>query len=182
MSTMNRILTWMGLVDEGEPDREMGYGTGTPDRRPSPRGNFQIVDDQVAVQEGRNPRVAEPVPPYVRPAVVPVSGDSGVILRRQDQTIQPAGYTEILEARTFDDVRRVADTLREQVPVVVVLKNLDPPGVRRLVDFLCGLVYAVDGTLQKSAAGVLLVRPSGVSVARQELRRLASLGLYDFDA
>ena len=183
MSAMNKLLTWMGLVDEGEPALNPGYGTRTdmPSRRPPPRSQFRIVDDHPPPPADRSSRIAEPVPPYQRPAVVSARGDSDVIVRGPESAVISASYTEILEARGFDDVRKVADVLREQVPVVVNLKSLDPPTVRRLVDFLCGLVYALEGTIQKPAAGVLLVRPPRVTITRQELQRLASLGLYDID-
>lgn len=180
---MNRLLNWMGLVDEGEPGLNPGYEprSETASRRPPPRSQFRIVDDQQADPSPRGSRVAEPVPPYQRPAVISARGNSDVIVRAPEQTVTSASYTEVLVANGFDDVRKVADMLREQVPVVVNLKNLDPQTVRRLVDFLCGLVYALDGTIQKSAAGVLLVRPPRVTISRQELRRLASLELYDLD-
>ena len=180
---MNRLLTWMGLVDEGEPTMNPGYGTRADmtSRRPPPRSQFRIVDDQPGTPGDRSSRIAEPVPPYQRPAVVSPRGDSDVVLRGPEAAVISASYTEILEAHGFDDVRKVADVLREQVPVVVSLKNLDPPTVRRLVDFLCGLVYALEGTIQKPAMGVLLVRPPRVTITRQELQRLASLGLYDLE-
>ena len=183
MSVMNKLLTWMGLVDEGGPTMNPGYGTRTDmtSRRPPPRSQFRIVDDQPQTPSERGSRIAEPAPPYQRPAVVAARGDADVIVRGPEAAVISASYTEILVAHGFDDVRKVADVLREQVPVVVNLKNLDPPTVRRLVDFLCGLVYALEGTIQKPATGVLLVRPPRVTITRQELQRLASLGLYDLD-
>ena len=181
MSKMNRLLNWMGLVDEGEPGLNSGYEPRSEPagRRPQPRSQFRIVEDQQTAPAARGGRVAEPVPPYQRPAVISARGDADVIVRAPEQTVTSASYTEVVEAQGFDDVRKVADMLREQVPVVVNLKNLDPQTVRRLVDFLCGLVYALDGTIQKSTVGVLLVRPPRVTITRQELRRLASLELYD---
>ena len=180
-SMMNRLLNWMGLVDEGEPGLNSGYEPRSEPagRRPQPRSQFRIVEDQQTAPAARGGRVAEPVPPYQRPAVISARGDADVIVRAPEQTVTSASYTEVVEAQGFDDVRKVADMLREQVPVVVNLKNLDPQTVRRLVDFLCGLVYALDGTIQKSTVGVLLVRPPRVTITRQELRRLASLELYD---
>lgn len=183
MSVMNKLLTWMGLVDEGEPTMSPGYGTPTDvtSLRPPPRSQFRIVDDRPPTPADSGSRVAEPVPPYQRPAVVATRRGPDVIVRGPESAVISASYTEILEAHGFDDVRKVADVLREQVPVVVNLKKLDPPTVRRLVDFLCGLVYALEGTIQKPATGVLLVRPPRVTITRQELQRLASLGLYDLD-
>ena len=181
---MNRLLTWIGLVDEGEPRPGVGYrGRGDETgRRPPPRSAVHIVGEDPPPPMSRSARIAEPVPPYQRPAVIPAVGDADVIVRAPEPTMTSAGYTETIEAHDFDDVRRVADLLREQIPVVISLKKVDPGTVQRMVDFLCGLVYALEGTIQKPAPGVLLIRPPRVTIARQELRRLAALGLYDVGA
>ena len=50
--------------------------------------------------------------------------------------------------------------------------------VRRIVDFASGLTYALDGKMAKTAQGVILVTPSGVTIGIAEQERLAALGLY----
>ena len=42
-----------------------------------------------------------------------------------------------------------------------------------------GLTYALDGTMSKTADGVVLVMPPRLSLGRDELRRLSSMVLYD---
>jgi len=91
------------------------------------------------------------------------------------------GYTETIEVRGFDDAKRIADLLRERVPVIVNLRGTDPTLVRRLVDFSSGLVYALDGSIRKVSEGVLLVSPPRVKILDRELRRLSELGLYDLE-
>ena len=91
------------------------------------------------------------------------------------------GYTETIEVDGFDDARRIADLLRERVPVIVNLKGTEENLVRRLVDFSSGLVYALDGSIRKVSERVLLVSPPRVKILDRELRRLSELGLYDLD-
>ena len=50
--------------------------------------------------------------------------------------------------------------------------------VRRLVDFASGLTYGLGGKMVKTAQGVILVTPSGVTIGIEERRRLAALDLY----
>ena len=92
------------------------------------------------------------------------------------------GYTETIEARGFSDAKKIADFLRERIPVIVNLRGADPAVVRRLVDFTSGLVYALDGSMRKVSEGVLLVSPPRVKILERELRRLSELGLYDYEA
>jgi cell division inhibitor SepF len=37
---------------------------------------------------------------------------------------------------------------------------------RRLIDFVSGLIYGVDGTMEKVSPGVFLIKPRGVRVVR----------------
>lgn len=84
----------------------------------------------------------------------------------------------MITANSFSDAKRLADLIRERVPVVVNLRDADVEMVRRLVDFSSGLIYALDGTMKKVAEGVILVSPPRVTLSPDEERRLTDLGLY----
>jgi cell division inhibitor SepF len=62
---------------------------------------------------------------------------------------------------------------------VLDLRGTEPDTVRRLVDFASGITYALEGTMQKVAQGVILVAPARTTLSEDEVRRLAALGLYD---
>lgn len=81
-------------------------------------------------------------------------------------------------ARNFSDAQRLADGLGSGRAIVLDLRNTEPEMVRRLVDFTSGLTYALNGTMAKTAQGVILVSPAGVTVGVDELDRLAAAGLY----
>ena len=86
--------------------------------------------------------------------------------------------TEVIMARNFSDAQRLADGLGSGRAVVLDLRNTEPEMVRRLVDFASGLTYALNGKMAKTAQGVILVSPAGVTVGADELDRLAAAGLY----
>lgn len=184
MSSVNRFMEWLGLVDEGEPvydaprdTRMTGGGTRRPGRRPDVR---PVGAGETVVPAGER-RVAEVAPTYERPRPTTAPGLS-VVVRPGDQAGSMVGYTETIDASGFDDAKRIADLMRERIPVIINLRGADPAMVRRLVDFSSGLVYALDGSMRKVAEGVLLVSPPRVKILDRELRRLAELGLYDLDA
>ncbi len=89
---------------------------------------------------------------------------------------------EIVVAAEFADAQLLADHLRVRRPVVLDLRETEPDTVRRLVDFASGITYALEGTMQKVAQGVILVAPARTTLSETELQRLAELGLYEFDA
>ena len=59
---------------------------------------------------------------------------------------------------------QVADDLRSRKVVVVNLENVDKAMARRVVDFLSGCVYAVDGSVKKIAQSAYLFCPRNMDV------------------
>lgn len=70
----------------------------------------------------------------------------------------------VFEPRTFDDVQAVAGHLREGRPVVLTLKSTDRETARRVVDFVSGTLYALDGSMRRIDDDIFLCSPSGVDV------------------
>ncbi len=103
-----------------------------------------------------------------------LSGSSSV----SDDLSLTTPETEVIMARNFSDAQRLADGLGSGRAVVLDLRNTEPEMVRRLVDFTSGLTYALNGKMAKTAQGVILVSPAGVTVGADELDRLAAAGLY----
>ena len=101
------------------------------------------------------------------------------MVRPGDTVAASVDHTEIIVAHSFSDAKRLADLIRERIPVLVNLRDTEPEMVRRLVDFSSGLIYALDGTMRKVSEGVILVSPPRVSLSPAEGRRLAELGLFD---
>ena len=75
----------------------------------------------------------------------------------------------IVEPAKFDEVAAIADHLRERQPIIVVLEEADKELARRVVDFVSGATYALQGVTRRVSPGVFLFAPPNVEVAsRQE--------------
>ena len=59
----------------------------------------------------------------------------------------------------FNEATKAADDLREKKAVIVNLENVDPAMARRVVDFLSGCAYALDGKVKKIAVSTYLFCP-----------------------
>lgn len=70
----------------------------------------------------------------------------------------------IMQPETFDDARDICDHLKSKKPVVVNLESISKETAQRIVDFLSGAVYGLDGDIQKVSAGIFLVAPNNVDV------------------
>lgn len=78
----------------------------------------------------------------------------------------------------FDEVQIVADHLKEEHPVVANLLNLDRETAKRVVDFLNGTVYALDGHVQKVSDGIYLFVPADVEIDAEHALMLHDHGMF----
>ena len=78
----------------------------------------------------------------------------------------PAGKQQLVLVRpeTFNDAPIIATNLREKRAVVLNLDNVDKALARRVVDFLSGCTYAVDGSVKKVAHATYLFCPSNMEI------------------
>ena len=99
--------------------------------------------------------VAEPAP-----APSTSSGFSGQVLNMN------SGKQEVVlfHAKSFDDAARAADELRKRKAVILNMENVDKALIRRVVDFLSGSVYALDGSVKKVAQATYLFCPHNMDV------------------
>jgi cell division inhibitor SepF len=88
--------------------------------------------------------------------------DSGVQPRPQ-RNGRPAGTGSnepaTVKPRRFDQAQEVADKFKEGNPVIMNLEGSDREVARRLIDFASGLCYGLDGSMEKVANGVYLLKP-----------------------
>lgn len=64
----------------------------------------------------------------------------------------------------FDNVSDIADHLREKRAIVLNLESTNKDVARRLVDFLSGCAYALDGKIKKIAISTYIITPFNVDV------------------
>ncbi len=70
----------------------------------------------------------------------------------------------LLEPRAYSESQQIADYLKLRNAVVVNLKRVTPDQAKRIVDFLSGTLYAIDGDIQKLGGGIFLCTPNNVNV------------------
>jgi len=82
----------------------------------------------------------------------------------------------IFHPRRFDEVTEIADNLRAARHVVVNLVGADRTLCQRIVDFLSGVVYTVDGKMQRLGEGIYLFVPANVPVTAHDNELAAAAG------
>lgn len=70
----------------------------------------------------------------------------------------------LFEPRSFDEAEEIARHLKERRAAVINLHRLPRDYAQRTIDFLTGVVFALDGTIQKIGHNVILCTPSSIGV------------------
>lgn len=68
------------------------------------------------------------------------------------------------EPRSYDETQEIADHLRSRRPVVVNLQRVRAEQALRIVDFLSGTVYALNGSISKIGPNIFLCTPDTVEI------------------
>ena len=102
-------------------------------------------DDVLEVEQEEDNRVLSE---YEQPKskVSRLSGDTKMVL---------------FEPRSFDEAEEVAKRLKENKAAVINLHKLQRDYAQRTIDFLTGVIFALDGTIQKIGHNVI---PKNVAV------------------
>lgn len=77
-----------------------------------------------------------------------------------------SGKQEVVLFRptTFNDTSKAADDLRDKKAIIVNMENVDKALARRVVDFLSGCAYSLDGKVNKIAQSTYLFVPHSMDV------------------
>lgn len=91
---------------------------------------------------------------------------------------QPASKVVLCEPRTYNEAQEIADNIVNRRAVVINLQRVDHQQAKRIVDFLSGTVYAVDGDIQKLGSETFLCTPDNVNVSGTISEALAEQNEY----
>ena len=77
---------------------------------------------------------------------------------------------KVVRPERFDSVTQIADHLLNKRTVVLNLENASKETARRLIDFLSGVAYSIDGSIKKIATNAYVITPNNVDVGDAQLR------------
>lgn len=84
----------------------------------------------------------------------------------------------LIRPERFETAAEIADHLRSKRAVLVNLETTPKEITRRLVDFLSGVTYAIDGGIKKVAASTYIMTPPNVNLVGDQMDELESSGIY----
>jgi len=70
----------------------------------------------------------------------------------------------ILKPEKFEQVMNICNELKNKKPVIVDLQKMDKNEAQRVVDFLSGAAYALNGEIKKISCYIFLVAPEDFGI------------------
>lgn len=83
--------------------------------------------------------------------------------------------------RSLADAQRAAEDLKERRPVIVNLEKADDELARRVIDFISGVTYALNGFYERVGDKVFLFTPSNIIIADEDEVEPGGKGLFSID-
>ena len=151
---------------EPRPRQQRPVRDDAPQVRRAPSGDYETEATVRTVQRQTFPSGSD----LTARRPLPASDDSSVQPRpisqrpassvRSSSPNSAAGEPYTVRPRRFDAAQEVADKFKEGLPVIMNLEATDREVSRRLIDFASGLCYGLDGSMEKVASGVYLLKPA----------------------
>ena len=122
---------------------------------PAPASMPMMEDEEEEDSFGFSPAPASNI------SAAPSAGFSGQVVNR---TVGNKQEVVLFRPGSFNDTSKAADDLRNRKAVIVNMENVDKAMARRVVDFLSGCVYALDGDVKKIAQSAYLFCPHNMDI------------------
>ena len=71
----------------------------------------------------------------------------------------------VIKPSTFEDTKEIAETLLTNRTVILNMEGIDLALAQRIIDFVSGACYAIDGTLQKISSYIFILTPASVDIS-----------------
>ncbi len=84
----------------------------------------------------------------------------------------------VMEPGSFEEAQNIADQLKSRRPVIVNLENAEKTLAKRIVDFVSGTTYALNGNMQKVGNGIFLFVPTNVDISGEMRDELKGKGTF----
>lgn len=116
--------------------------------------------------------------PQEEEAVSPASAD----YRKNNKVVNIHATTQLsvvlVKPERFENAAEIADHLREKRTVVLNLEDTNKDIARRLIDFLSGVTYSLEGKIKKVANNTFIITPYTVDILGDLIDELENNGLY----
>lgn len=166
MSLLSRLRAAVSGDDylDGEYDDELDYDSGVMPDAAKPAAASRSGSLALTSDFGKDD-------PFAGTNVIGMPGLSST-----------AAEVALMEPRSFDEMPRAIQALRERKTVILNLTMMEPDQAQRAVDFVAGGTFAIDGHQERVGESIFLFAPSCVTVTTAVSEELSSPTIVSRDA
>lgn len=77
---------------------------------------------------------------------------------------------KVVKPERYSNVQQIADHLLNRRTVVLNLESTNKETAKRLLDFLSGVAYSINGQLKRVASNTFVITPANVDVSGEQMR------------
>lgn len=71
----------------------------------------------------------------------------------------------VIKPQEFNEAQRVTDYLKDGKTIVINMEGIEVHAAQRIIDFIGGACYALDGSLQAISANIFIAAPRNIDVS-----------------
>lgn len=162
---MNKFMDFLKLSDPEEDfdddlfDEDDGYEEDYYEEKPKKshtktRNTYREEEDF----DDYEPRKSKP-----RPAKT--SNPSKLVSINSRSNNRSSNQVYVIKPQDFGEAQRVTDYLKEGKTIVINMEGIEVHVAQRIIDFIGGACYALDGSLQAISANIFIAAPHNIDVS-----------------
>lgn len=146
MGIFDKMSDFMKMDDDydDEDDEELEDEEETPKKR---NAFFKSKDDDEEAETSSK--------------ITPMRGSS----KRTNAYSANSTEVKIIKPASFDDVRDICDAILMKKVVILNMEGLDLAVAQRIIDFMSGACYAIEGKLQKVSNFIFAITPKNIEIS-----------------
>lgn len=91
-------------------------------------------------------------------------GNSKKIINMHNADMFNVNTLNVMQLESLEEAREVCTCLKSNQPVIINLENISRDLAQRIIDFVSGAIYSLDGNIKKISAGIFIATPNNFNV------------------
>jgi len=87
----------------------------------------------------------------------------------------------VMKPTTYDEAQEICDHIKYKKPCIINLENMEHATAQRIMDFISGSCYTLDGNMQRVTDNIFLIAPENVDILGNFQEELKSKGIIEWD-
>lgn len=99
-----------------------------------------------------------------KPKAPKVTSPSKLVSINSRSNNRSSNQVHVIKPQEFNEAQEVTDYLKEGRTIVINMEGIEVHAAQRIIDFIGGACYALDGSLQAISANIFIAAPRNIDV------------------